>query len=599
MVIGKECGPSADSRCIHAVWATSLSGDALVTSPLLSRTSTSAGAALVGAEQTLAIASGWGELGPQVHLRALANSSGAPLMNAVTPLTVALAPYAEWGWTSSHLLRVSREVNGHFLASFATNSLPFDGSGVNATLAKIDRTSGNIAWQRFFLDKDRMAVVSQPVVDTAGNVAVGVIERYWSTSDPDRRWVRKYSGVDGSLLWEREFPVDPVFALDTSPPSIARLGDDVGVYDMPLGSFERRFTRLSGIDGATQWSLGSNAHVVQSIGPNGIITRAPGLPLRISRIDEFTGLPTWTMTYDGYPDTMHTIYGVLHGDDGDLYVGGAIRTFDPVLNRERTMGSLLRIDGDDGDIVWDKRLEVNPVWSTSRVNPRAMDDGKIYATQPLGGTPGTALTAFSSVNGTTLGSSFLFSSSIEQPHLSQQSDQGVVDVDEQFGTIVSGEHFDAIEGATFVVSNLGDPIPGPAGALRIDLEATPSSAGNAITYSLVLNAHNDGAASVDNVDVLLALPPGAILGTTSCDMGGMPCSATATATSIEGTFTIPAGATVRFHGTATLLGGSDALRPDLFSAYAFAPHPFTETNLQDNQASVAHVDRIFGDGFED
>lgn len=599
MVIGTTCETSLDSQCKQTVWATASSGGALSPSPLRSRTSTSGGTAAVGTEQTLAVASGWGLEGPQVLLRAIANDSGAVVQDSVSPFAISSTPFADLGWTSGHLLQVSREVGGHLFATYATNSLPVDGSAANSTLFKIDRSNGAITWQKFFLEQDRMAVISKPIVDSAGNVAVSAVEHFSPSVFPDRRWVRKYSGTDGSLLWEREFSADPWFVDSIYPPSIAALGDDVGVYDAPLGSGHRRFTSLSGADGSSRWSLNSDDEFVQSIGSNGVITRRSGLPLRISRIDMSSGLPIWTTTYGGYPDNAHTIYGVLHGDDGDFYIGGSIRTFDLVLNQLRTIGSLLRFDRDDGHVVWDNRLESNPVWPTSRVNPRALSNGKIYATQPLGGTLGTALTAFAADSGVSIGSSYLFSSSINQPHVSQQSDQGVVTVRAALGTLVSGQHFDAGAPGAFVVSNLGGPMPAVMGALRINLDVSPSSSGATTRYELALEAHNNGSSSVDGVNVLLALPPGAIIGTTTCTLSGSACEATVTATSLEGTFTIPAGASVRFVGSVILQGGADVFTPDHFSAYAFAPHPFTETNLEDNQARVSFFDDlIFGNGFE-
>ncbi|MBN8480208.1 MAG: hypothetical protein J0L88_01320 [Xanthomonadales bacterium] len=599
-VIGSTCTAPFDAPCMHSVWTTSSGGDALIASPLSSRSSTSGGAVIEDAAHSFAVATEWGLQGPQAHLRTLANTTGGHVQDTVTPFIVAPTPHADLGWRSNHLLHATRTTNDHVFATYSTNSLPLDESIVNATLLKIDRSDGSITWQKFFIESDRMAVVTNPIVDSTGNVVIGVIEHYWPhLALPERRWVRKFSGTDGSLLWEREFPFDPLTATFNYPPGIAAIGDNVGVFDAPLGSGHRRFTSLSGIDGSTQWSLGSD-QFIETIGPNGLITRLSGMPLRFARINPATGASIWTSTiFDGYPDQSYSINNIVHGDDGDLYAGGTVRTFDLVLNQVRTIGILLRLDGNDGHLVWGTRLDTNPVWPTSRVNPRAMSDGRIYATQPLGGTLGYALTAFSANTGDPLGSGYLYSSSIDQPHVSQQSEQGIFDVSPTPGTLAAGQHYDAGSPGALVVSNLGGPFPGPTGALRIDLDATPSSAGAAISYALELDVHNDGPTAVDDVRVLLALPPATILGTTTCFMAGTPCDATVTATSIEGEFSIPAGASIRITSQATLAGGSRPLRPDRFSAYAFAPHPFTEANLQDNQAARSYSDVVFQDDFEE
>ena len=597
---GVACEAAVDAPCRHTVWMTTAAGAPLASSPLVSATSTTGGATLDGPAGIFAVATEWGPQGPQLHMRTLAADDGFVEQDTVTPFTEANIPYARWGWTRGHLASSSRALDGHVFVTYSSNALPADGSIVNATLFKVNRADGAIAWQKFFLDSNRIAAVTNPIVDSSGNVVIGIVERDWPfTGLPDRRWVRKYSGANGTLIWERAFPVDFGVLFDNIPPGITSVGADVGVRDAPVGSGHRRFTTLSGIDGSTRWSLGDTGEFFVSSGINGLLTSRTGTPLRISRIDGATGASLWTSNaFDGYPDQSYALHGVVHGIDGDIYVGGTTRTFDLAINQLRTIGYLVRLDGDDGHTIWGTRLKSNTVWPIRRFNPRFMRDGQIYVSQSLGAFQGSAMTAFTAESGEPLGGSYLFSSSVAQPHVSQQSSQSLTGITADLDTVVSGEQYDAGAPGSLVVSNLGGPFPGPIAAIRASLSGDSVSTGGAVRHSLELRVHNDGGAVVDDVIVMLAIPAGAIFGTTSCEASGSPCDVTTTATSIEGRYAIPPGASIRISGVVTRPGGSNGAQPDRFTAYAFAPHPVTEENLEDNETALTFVDQIFGNSFE-
>lgn len=591
-IVGVDCTFPYSESCRSLLWtADPATGSNLTSAPLVARNGVRGTVTLEEGDRTLVAALEWSVDGPQIHLRSHANATGALLQESVTPI-----PFATMAWSQQHSLAVVRSGDGNIVATYGIRGEGSTDYHVDATILKIDVTNGQRVWQKFLLDTttspQRNVYISEPAADAEGDIAIGVLETY-GASLPSRRWVRKFSHASGELMWEREMPVDPWSISGYMAPGVSALGDDVR-SEAPLGESIVALTTLSGADGTTRWANPLIKGPIRVLDASAAISWVSGPEVVVRKFDIASGEILWTSSYSDPADVSYSMAGNAIGEDNDFYIGGTSRLVSPT-----TRGLLLRIDLATGNLVWARRLSENPVDPRTRVNPRVVQDGKIYATQPFTHTYGYALSAFSVVDGAPRGSAYLYSSPLDHPHLPQHGDSGIIGTTTAGDLLVIGALHEPGRATEWTLTNLDQPMPGANGSMRVALALEPrNAAANEARSDFVFETVNDGSVTADDVRALLTLPPGTLVESTTCVLAGMPCTAATTATSVEGSFTIAAGETLRISGSTRLIETHDPLNPQKFIASAFAAHPFSEHDLKENVVSIGAIDRIFGHGFE-
>ncbi len=590
-LIGLHCTDSIEGPCTTSLWSTdAATGNTFQSAPLVSKAGTTGTVILEEGDRTLAAALEWVAAGPQIHLRSHANATGAILQESVTPFQFTALP-----WSSNHHLNVVRSSDGNIVATYGNSGAGGSDKSFDATIMKIEVATGQLLWQKFLINSaafQRNAFISAPVADADGNITLGVLEEY-AFDSPNRRWVRKFSHISGALLWERELPADPLSASSHITPVVFALGADV-MSETPLGETGMGWTSLSGADGTTRWSNPLITGRIETLDAGTAISfGSEASQIVARRFNMNTGAVLWTSIYSDPSDVLYSVTGAARGDQDDFYIGGTHR-----LASLATNGLLLRIDLTNGNLVWANRLAQGPVGPSSKVNPRFVHNGKVFATQPHFHSSGHALSAFSIADGAHSGSAYLYSSPQDQPHLPQHANSGVLGKSSTGQLMVMGNYFDPGLPGELMLANWGSPVPGPNGALRVTLDLDPASASTAITYAFAFETINDGSVTANDVQALISLPAGTMVESVSCQLSGSPCVAITTATSIEGIFTIAAGATLRIEGTVKLIPTNAPLNPQFFVASSFAAHAFAELDLKDNVASALVADLIFRNGFD-
>ncbi len=591
-IVGVDCTFPYSETCRSLLWtADPATGNNLASAPLVARSGVRGTATLEEGDRTLLAALEWSADGPQIHLRSHDNATGALLQESVTPIS-----FVTMAWSQNHSLSVVRSGDGNIVATFGIRGEGSTDYHVDATILKIDVTNGQRLWQKFLLDTvtspQLNVYISEPAANAEGDIAIGVLDTYWEFL-PSRRWVRKFSHATGELMWQREMPVNPLSISSYMAPGVSGLGEDFR-SETPLGESIAAVTTLSGVDGTTRWANPLIVGQIRILDASTAIAWASGPEVVVRKFDIASGEILWTSSYSDPADVSYSMAGTAIGDEDDFYVGGTSRLVSPT-----TRGLLLRIGLATGNRVWARRLSENPVDPRSRVNPRIVQDGKIYATQPLRHTYGYALSAFSVVDGASRGSAYLYSSPLAHPHLPQHGDSGIIGATTAGDLLVIGALHEPGRATEWTLANWGLPMPGANGSLRVALALEPGdAAANEVRYDFVFETVNDGSVTADDVRALLTLPPGTLVESTSCVLAGMPCAAATTATSVEGSYMIAAGETLRISGSTRSIGTHDPLNPQEFIASAFAAHPFSELDLKDNVVSRGAVDRIFRNGFE-
>lgn len=591
-LIGLDCTSSIEGPCATLLWSTdAATGNTFQSAPLVSKTGTVGTSILEEGDRTLAAALEWVAAEPQIHLRQFSNVSGTILQESVTPFQFSALP-----WSPNYRLNVVRASDGNIIATYG-NPGPAGacGSLFDATILKIEVTTGLLLWQKSLVETTAFqcgAYISIPAADTDGNIMLGVLEKY-AFDSPNRRWVRKFNHNSGALMWEREMPAVPLSSSYYSSPALFALGADV-MTEAPLGETGIGWTTLSGADGTTRWSNPDITGRIRTLDESTAISFGTATSqIVVRRFNMNSGTVLWSSIYSDSSDISYVIAGAVRGDQDDFYIGGTHRQTDLVVR-----GLLLRFDLANGNIVWANRLEDGPVNPRSRANPRFVHNGKVFATQPFVHTFGYALSAFSIVDGTHTGSAYLYSSPLDQPHLPQHADSGVAGKTSTGQLMITGNYLDPGLPGELVLANWGTPVAAPNGALRVALNLEPAGASPWITYAYAFETINEVTVTANDVQALLSLPAGTMVESSSCQLSGSPCVALTTATSVEGIYTIPAGATLRIEGMARLVPTNDPLNPQSFVASAFAPHTFAELDLKDNVASARVADLIFRSNFD-
>lgn len=593
-LIGLECTVSIEGPCTTLLWSTdAATGNTFQSAPLVSKTGTVGTSILEEGDRTLAAAIEWSAAIPQIHLRSHANDTGMILQESVTPFQFASVP-----WPSTLWVNLVRSNDGNVVVTAERVGGFWPNEIYGTTIVKIEAATGQLLWQKFLIDStifQRAAHISPPVADPEGNIILGVLEEY-AFDTPNRRWVRKFNHNSGELMWEREMPAALMSSSYNTIPAVFALGSDV-TTETPLGDSGSGSTALSGADGTTRWSNPDITGRIQTLDESTAISYGTAASQIIARrFNMSTGAVLWTSIYSHSTDVSYAITSALRGDQDDFYIGGTHRRV--LTDGVNFRGLLLRLNLVNGDIVWANRLEEGPVEPRSRVNPRFVHNGKVFATQNFFHTYGYALSAFSIDDGAHAGSAYLHSSPLAQPHLPQHANTAVAGMTSTGQLMITGNYLDPGLPGELVLANWGTPVPAPNGALRVALDLEAAGASPWITYAYAFETINEGTVTANDVQALFSLPAGTMVESASCQLSGSPCVAITTATSVEGIYTIPAGATLRIEGIAKLIPANDPLKPQWFQASAFAPHTFAELDLKDNVASAQVADLIFRSNFD-
>ena len=593
---GASCTYVYANPCVATSWtADKATGTLSAGRPLIVQAATSIHAASIAAgDRTHATALEWDTGGARIHLRQLDNNTGS----IVDESTIGI-PHGLAGWTSDFRLGTTRASPDRLAATYSRDWLGSQYLLDDATVLMAVPSTGQVLWQKFLTDNDKVGAISAPVADSAGNITVGIVERESIfPNEQTRRWLRQYARESGLLLWEREVASFPFNADQLFAPRVLRTGDCLLTWELFVSGDGGAdgLKCLSANDGSVRWSSTSiRGSIVSLDATTALAVGNTTASLTWQKFDLATGEILWETSHVDASIASYSIIGTISGDGDAIYTGGTVRLTGQATPAQ-VRGIAFRLDADDGQIIWTKRLDDNPVGATSRFYPRMVKDGKVYGTQRIAGDYiyGFALTALSTMDGEAQGSGFLYQSDYEQPHLPERGDQGVLGLTGNGAMLVWGSQKIPGSPSEFEISNWGEPLPGAAGALAVELSVLPSSAGDMVDLAFAAETRNNGSVDAARVQTSLRLPDGAIVRDLACSTNGLPCTTAVIAAAISGEFAIPAGQTLRISGVARVLPTST---PPHFSAYAYGLHPFFEMDLKDN-ATTLQVDFLFRNGFE-
>lgn len=593
-IAGITCTPVFYHPCKAELWnADSGSGELSDARGLVARTAT-AGIAVereAGSRLFLA-ASEWGIDGPRARVRHVNEESGAVLADTSIEIPGDYAGVLTW-----HRMFASNAPDDRIAITLSAESIDVDGNRLDATLMAASTLDGQTLWQHALQDIGKLGAMSAPIVHVDGNVTVGIAEQdQLGVPFPTRRWIRHFAGGSGQLMWEREVesrPYDALISNIYSPPRLFKAGDCVLTSELFLGDSREGMKCLSLVDGSVRWANVLMQGLPHPVSSTSAVFVSASTSVTWRKFDITTGELLWQTVLSDPTVSRFSVSGTIADDAGSIYTGGTVRMVpdEPLDIR----GVLVRLDETNGQITWIKRLDDNPTGPRSRVNPRFVANGKVYATQQIyeSGINGLALTAFSSSDGQPQGSAFLYASHGE-PHLPQLGDQGVYALTGEGNMLAGGQQVIPGNPSAFVMSNWGAPMPGVPGALDVDLSVQTTSVDGGVDHAFVFEANNSGSVDASQVQAGLGLPDGAIVRDLACSLGSAPCAVTMTAASVDGEFLIPSGQSLRITGIARLLPATTEPR---FVAYAHGLHPFFEMDLKDNVATL-EVDVLFRHGFE-
>jgi outer membrane protein assembly factor BamB len=593
-IAGIACTPIFYYPCKAMLWNASPGSGALSDPRGLAARTAAVGIALereAGSGLFIA-ANEWGVEGPRTRVRRVDANSGAVNTDAIIELP---GDYA--GTLTRHRMFAANAPGDRIAITHSAESMNVEGDRHDATLMVASTIDGQELWHHALRDAGKLGVISAPIVDVAGNITVGVAEQdVFGVPSPTRRWIRHIAGGTGHVLWEREVETqayEPPYFTFYSPPNVFGLSDCVMTTDTLVSDTRAGMKCLSNMDGSVRWvsSLMDGMPYVLDAATAVFVSWSTSVIWR--KFDLKTGDILWQTTLSDPGISTFSVPGTISDGTGSLYTGGSVRMAPDFPMDVR--GALIRLDATNGQIVWVKQLDENPVGPRSRVNPRFVRSGKVYATQQILGQElfGLALTAFSPSNGEPQGSGFLFGW-YSEPHLPQLGEQGIYGLTDEGSMLVGGQQ--AIPGrpSEFVMSNWGEPMPGAPGALDVALSVQRTPIGAMVDHAFVFETHNSGAVDAKQVQSVLNLPEGAIVRDLACTIGSMPCSANTIAATVDGNFAIPAGQTLSISGIASLLPTGATRR---FFASAYGLHPFFEADLKDNATTLV-IDVVFRHGFE-
>lgn len=596
-VSGIVCTPIAYYPCRAMLWSFAPESGALSGQQGLLLQSATEGAAAEREDSghLFVAAREWGTGGPRAHVHVIDEDTGVLASEARIEI-----PGDGASAQTQHRLSVARVPADRAAITLSTESIDVDNERFDASITLASTLDGTVHWHHALSDAGARGAISAPIVDAAGNITVGTAEQdVLGVPSPTRRWIRQYSAGSGEVLWSREVESPayfPPFVTNYAPASVYALGDCIATAETLIDDTRTGTKCLSSQDGSVRWVSTLLGGLGTRTDATSVVTAASGPSSSITwrKFDLATGSVVWETTYADPSVNSFSIHGTIADGSGNLYSGVSARLGPPPsLDMHAT---LFRLDAATGSIVWEKRLDTNPVGPRSRVNPRFVKDGKVYATQQIreANTFGYALTAFSPTDGTPLGSGFLYASFGGEPHRPQLAEQSVFALSDGGGMLIGGQQSIPGRPGEFVMANWGAPMPGIPGELSVELSIHSTSTDGAIDHEFTFETGNAGTVDASRVQADLRLPDSAIVRNLSCTLGSEPCQPNRVAATLFGEFPIAAGQTLRIAGIARVPTGA---RTPEFHAHAFALHPFFELDLVDNVASV-EVDLLFRNGFE-
>lgn len=257
------------------------------------------------------------------------------------------------------------------------------GTGADFTVVRLGGVDGTERWRTVLAspfpygDNDEARAVA---IDSDGNVvAVG------NTSDVSqgiRFTVVKLNGATGAVLWR----------YDTDGGATAVLVDATGdVYAGGRATFGSRVVKLGGDSGVPIWTFhdvlglgiesaamlpGDDVVVSQLFSSTG---RVLGQSRQVIRLDHSSGTPVWTM-----PGPALSQPPYMQGTRGSLAVAPGGDVFAVALG-DPTVGGVLRLAGDSGQVQWSQTVAGSPdgSFSASAIDTTWQGDLAIWGSDTL------------------------------------------------------------------------------------------------------------------------------------------------------------------------------------------------------------------------
>jgi hypothetical protein len=233
-------------------------------------------------------------------------------------------------------------------------------AGVMSFITTKLSASGAILWQKTFtVASGRPASAASVAVDSAGNAIVtGPAIGNAGTGDVK---VIKYAAADGSVLWEKRYDGgrdDAAYgvALDAAQ-NVIVAAESINA----AGNADIRMLKFSGADGTLLWQRafdsGRNDYVndfaLDAAGDvivAGVSINAAGnTDLRMLKLSGAAGTITWQQSYDGGGDDQP--YGLALDSGGNAMVVGFS------MSAGRATALAMKFAGSDGRVLWRKNID--------------------------------------------------------------------------------------------------------------------------------------------------------------------------------------------------------------------------------------------------
>lgn len=604
-VLGKQCpGLSGEVRCEVRMWHLQrASGVVAATQPLMVRSAVASDTKMTADGTIRTAAIDWTTSGQRLRLFAHSASDGAVLaettVGAPMSTTAAALP--------ADNVSLAIGTNGHLavLVKRRNNSL---GSAHDAVVLSFDAV-GAFRWRKSLLAElaGQTGVTAQLAsVDSAGNVLLGKQELFgqpnaWTGYTTTKRWMARLAGTTGDVEWQREFRAAMPGLFIPNPPIGLPVNNDILVQEAPLGETWTGIARLSGGDGATQWT---NADAPQwsgvyRPGPLSVLTVATSAQASTVRINHATGATDWMAQYPFPGDQFYFAWKVLEtAIDNRYLLSTTRRTIDQA--GERNAAFVLSVDVQTGNAEWVNRFDADMASRFERMDPFGIANGRIHATGPSRSVANyvVGMTTLDAASGVAQDARALWASTWR---VVGNVPQGIGDPIKLVGT-------DALlqwplrsrlgESPYLTLSRRELAQQASSVDIGVSLDWSPTMIGGAPATQVTYTAANAGPDSAEAVRSVIDMPPDSPLLDVTCTIDATPCSVVVGAAWIEGVHTLPAGAqlliSARFADTATY--GTTGF----YSASAIGSFRLVEPTLNDNfaESDLGSGDLIFRTGFD-
>lgn len=583
VALGRVCGlpPNNHFDCQLDLWRLNATSGALLETGSLKARIGYRGvyvtSALAGSQVQAALQMG-GD-GQQLRIQRLRESDGQVLFETVVPAAMTIP------WMVPDYVQVQATADGHYLAQLSSYFYGTPAYESDVVLLKIHGSSGALLWRRSMIDFStgpQNIYTNSPATDRDGNVVISVsYEDDWRTR---RTTLMKLASASGQTLWELPQPV--LHGAMNPAASVMAIGNDVLVSSGASGWERRR-----GSDGAVMWSAAVLPVYSGHIDEDSIVGVYPaGNQLSFLHIDAATGATVASGTYSNSEDSAFQSVTTVRGADGDVYASAMRRNggvFKPIV---------VKFSATTGALLWANRLDAESL-PGSQWTVRLLANDRLY----LSGRPSSAFSSYlmtlATADGSHRGTQLLYANDENQYDLAREL--GVpVGLLADGHLITKGSQQDPGQPLRSFIESRPSPLNGVIGALRIAAATQDAALAGSAGKSFVIDVINEGTTAAVAVRTVVGFGSDATLENVSCSLAGSPCSATLSSGLVRITTTLPAGATLRLSGRASVPAGSEAAIQ--LSASAIAAYGFAEMNLTDNFAadSLPFRDRIFSDSLD-